>query len=128
MVVMFQTSSSGYPDSRLWPIFRVKYVGLLIAVLPPLPPPPRFPRPISMSSVTLLARASLSPPLAFSPPVFSFRCRPPPGAPVSPAVLRNCLAARCHAVPCVLPSAPIFWLAPPNLYGWRYLARGWWGA
>ena len=45
---------------------------------PPPPPPPRFPRLSSMSPVTLPARASLSPPLASSPPVFSFRCHPPP--------------------------------------------------
>ena len=67
-----------------------------------------------MSPSTLPARASLSPPLASSPPVFSFKCRPPPGAPVSPAVRRTRLAARCHASPVYFPVPRCFGL-PPHL-------------
>ena len=86
-----------------------------MAVVPPsLPLPPRFPRPSSMSSATLPARASLSPPLASSPPVFRLCVVPPQECRLSPAVRLNfSTGGRCHAVPGVLSSVPMFWLAPP---------------
>ena len=80
---------------------------------PPFFSPLRFPQPSSMSPTTLPARASLSPPLASSPPVFSFRCRPPPR---SASFTRRPLypsGGPVSCVPCVLSSAPMFWFAPP---------------
>ena len=120
---MFQSLNSGYPDTRLWPIFRIIYSGPLMAVVPPLSLSPRFPRPSSMSSATLPVRAYLSPPLASFPSVVLFSCLPPSSAGCHPPSARTDWrpVPCCSCCPFQCPDG--CGRAPPDLCGWRYLAR-----
>ena len=110
---LFQSPNSAYPDTKLCPLFRIMYYVPVMAVVPPLSPPPRFPRPSSMSPNKLPTRAYLSPPLASSLSVFIYLSSPP----VAPVVTRRppeLTGGRCHAAPGVLSSVAMFVGLPPR--------------
>ena len=63
---------------------------------------------------TNFPRVHLSPPLAFSPSVFSLFANPPPLAPVVARRPSRLTGGRCHAAPSVLVSVPMFGGLPPR--------------
>ena len=96
----------GYPDTRLWPIFRIIYSGPFMAVVPPLSPPRDFPvRAPCLQPLCPRVHLSL---LLLSPlcPLFRLVVFPP----VAPVVTHRppeLTGGRCHAAPVVLSSFPM---------------------
>ena len=119
----FQSPNSGYPDTRLWPIYRIIYSGPIDGCGPPSLPPRDFPVRAPCLQ-TLCPRVHLS--LPFLPPLrplFRLVVFPPSSAGCHPPSARTDWrpVPCCSCCPFQCPDG--CGRAPPDLCGWRYLAR-----
>ena len=124
----FQSPNIGYPDTKLWPIFRIMYYGSLMDVVPPLSPPTRFPRPSSMSPDKFPTHAYLSPPLSSSPSVFRLFVFPPSSAGCHPPSARPDWRPVTCCPWCSSQCPDVCGFSPPTCAaGGTWLGCRWWG-